>query len=108
MHSLLEDLSTLTTVGHVYYKQLASKVVSIISHHVAESIRDREQVTVIDTGIGELRITNVEDEVMYKFIPAPKLDRAVKKTYLTGQSQLTTDIDNALSERITKTYKDLF
>lgn len=107
MHSLLEDLSVLTTVGHVYFKQLASKVVSIISHDVAESIRSKDQVTSVDTGIGELRIANIDGEIHYKFIPSPKLDRAVRKTYETRESQLNIDIDVELGERITKTYKDL-
>ena len=108
MKNLIEDISTLTTIGKYNLDELVNKSVAIISHDVFESIKDREKVTIVDVGIGELYITNIEDTIQYKFIPSKKLNSAVEATYKSKQSPLLLEIDAALGRRITNTYKDLF
>ena len=108
MKRLIDDISVLTTIGKYNLEELVNKSVAIISHDVEETLREHEEVTSIDIGIGDLHITNIEDKLYYKFIPSRKLEEAVRNTYATRKSALTTEIDAALGRRITNTYKDLF
>lgn len=107
MRSLLEDISTLTTIGKYNLEELVNKSIVIVSHDVEESIREKENVTSIDIGIGELHISNIDGTVFFKFIPSRKLEEAVKQTYVTRKSALKKEIDAALGKRIMNTYKDL-
>ena len=108
MKHLIDDISTLTTIGKYNLEELVTKSIAIISHDVFESIKDKEKFTAIDVGIGELYITNIDDSIQYKFIPSKKLNAAVTDTYKSGKSLLIADIDFALGKRIMNTYKDLF
>lgn len=108
MPNLINDLSTLTGIGQYNLEELVAKSIAVISHDVAESIRDKEAVTSINIGIGELLITNVENVVKYKFIPAARLERAIVATFEAGESSLALSVDEALGKRIQNTYKDLF
>lgn len=108
MHNLIHDLSTLTGIGEYNLEGLVNKSVAVISHDVEEALRNKESVTSINIGIGELHLTNVEDKVMYKFIPSARLEKAIKDTYKERRSLLTIEIDEALGKRIQNTYKDLF
>lgn len=108
MRNLIEDISTLTTIGKYNLDQLVAKSVAIVSHNVEESLRDRKDITSIDIGLGVLHIQHKENSIKYKFIPSKKLDDAVFNTYKTRESALTLEIDKALGERINNTYKDLF
>ena len=108
MHNLLDDLSTLTTIGKYNLDSLAKMSVAIISHDIEEALRSHDSVVCVDIGIGELRITNIEDKISYKFIPSTRLDNAVKSTYENRESKLTLTVDEALGNHILKTYKDLF
>lgn len=108
MNSLIDDISTLTTIAKYNLEQLNNKCISIISHDVEESLRDYEEITKIDIGIGFLVIQHKEDTIRYKFIPSKKLDDTIVNTYNNRKSNLVMDIDKALGDRIQNTYKDLF
>lgn len=108
MQNLIEDLCTLTTIGKYNLDQLVNKSISIISHDVEESLRDFQNITAIDIGIGTLHIYHTEDTIKYKFIPSKKLDDTVVDTVKHRRSNLILDIDKALGERINNTYKDMF
>ena len=47
MKNLIEDISTLTTIGKYNLDELVSKSVAIISHDVFESIKDKCLIYVI-------------------------------------------------------------
>lgn len=108
MKNLIEDLSTITFIARSNLLDLADRSISIISHDVAESAIDKKEITKIDIGIGELWIAKIEDEIVYKFVPCDKLEKAVTNAYLTKRSNLKVRIDNALNQRIKKSYKGLF
>jgi hypothetical protein len=108
MQDLIQDLSTLTTIGKYNLDQLVQKSISIISHDVEESLRDFQNVTSIDIGIGTLHIQHVDSTIKYKFIPSKKLDDVVVNTIINRKSDLTIQIDKTLGERINNTYKDMF
>ena len=108
MSNLLEDLSVITRVCKYNFDELASKSVAIISHSVEESLRNKENITEVDIGIGTLLIKNEEETLLYKFIPSKKLEESVKTTVTSRKSPLAVMIDETLGRRITNTYKDLF
>lgn len=108
MKDLIQDLSILTTIGKYNLDQLTTKSVSIISHNVEESLRDSQNITSIDIGLGVLHIQHKDNVIKYKFIPSRKLDDAIFNTYKNRESALVVEIDKALGERINNTYKDLF
>ena len=104
----MQDLSTITTIGKYNLDSLCNKAISIISHCVEESLRDCENVTSVDIGIGILHIQHSNNELRYKFIPSKKLDDVVCSTYKNRRSELSLELDKALGDRIKNTYKDLF
>ena len=108
MRDLIVDLSTLTTIGKYNLDELVLKSIAVIGHDIEESLREHRNVISIDIGIGELHITNVDDNVLYKFIPSKKLEETVRKTYIDRKSPLALEVDEALGKRITNRYKDLF
>lgn len=108
MKDLIQDLSILTTIGKYNLDQLTSKSISVISHDVEESLRDSQDITSIDIGLGVLHILHKDNVIKYKFIPSKKLDDTIFNTYKNRESALVVEIDKALGERINNTYKDLF
>ena len=108
MSNLIEDLSTLTTIAKYNLDSLVNKSISIISHDVEESLRELEDLTEIDLGIGTLFIQHKDTSIKYRFIPCRKLDETLVNTYNTRKSNLVLEVDEALRDRIEKTYKDLF
>lgn len=108
MHNLIEDVSTLTTIGKYNLESLVDIVTSIISHDVVEDIKTQQPITSVDVGIGVLHITIQDDVLRYKFVPSRKLENCIRTTYISGESDLLTKVDEALGNRIMKTYKDLF
>lgn len=108
MKHLIQDLSTLTTIGKYNLDQLVSKSIAIISHDVEESLRDHEITTSIDIGIGTLHIRHDDNSIRYKFMPSRRLDDTVLATCKSRKSNLMLEVDEALGERIKNIYKDLF
>lgn len=108
MYNLLQDLSTLTTIGKYNLDILTNKSISIISHNIEESLRDMNNVTSIDIGLGILHIQHCNNEIRFKFIPSKKLETTVLDTCKNRESNLVLEIDKTLGERIQNTYKDLF
>lgn len=107
MYDLLNDISVLTTIARYNLKSISDKVVTIVSHDIAESIKSKETVTSIDMGFGQLNITCIDGNVLYKFIPSSALRNAVERTYSTGNSDLVKEIDRELGRRVQNTYKDM-
>ena len=108
MNNLIQDLSTLTTIATYNLDKLVSKSVSIISHDVAESLREGAEVTSIDIGLGVLHIQHIAGVIKYKFIPSKMLDNTICSTYKGNESSLIMEVDKVLGERINNIYKDLF
>ena len=52
MTDLLQDISTITTIGRYNLDNLTNKSISLISHSVEESLRNHNDITSIDIGIG--------------------------------------------------------
>ena len=108
MTKLIDDLSTLSSVATANLVSLCRLSEAIISHSVAESMRDGEEVTSVDIGIGTLYLKNTEDGVKYKFTPSSRMSKTIESTFKDGNSRLVYETDEVLGRRIMNTYKDLF
>lgn len=105
---LISDLSTITTISENSLHKLAEKSKFIICHDVCESIRDGEDTTVIEIGIGTISIHTSDEGIKYRFAPSPSLDNSIKDTVLNGKNPLVYELENALVNKIEKANKELF
>ena len=108
MQNILDDLSTLSTIPYTALEQLKDKVEDIIAYGVFESTKNLEECAHIDIGIGILVVKIEENKVYYKFRPSKTLESRIKSSVNKGVPTLIGRIEDSLSNKITKTYKDLF
>lgn len=106
--SLVTDLSTITTIPVSTLEKLYDKQQLCILHKVSENEKRGEPITYVDIGPGTLYIKHENDELRYKFIPSKSFEKDLKEVILSGQSPLITKAEEALKDKITNTYKDLF
>lgn len=107
MNKLIEDIATLTTISQHALVNLTEKVNACICHSVFESLKEGNQLTEIDIGVGILYIKCEEDQIKYKFIPSKKLEENVSYTVKHRVSPVQYQVETALKERIESTYKNL-
>lgn len=108
MYNIIEDLTTLTTIPESALVKLMSKYNMLISDYVLQDKLTSNDITQINIGIGTLIISNTDYTLSYKFIPSLELEESLVNSLRTKSSPLEITLEKALSERITKTYKDLF
>ena len=106
MQSLIEDISTLTTIPTANLNQLVKKANFCICNDVAESKLQGEDLTEVDIGIGRLHIFVEDNNIKYKFVPSKYLENNIKKTILDGKNPLIEEAEQALVTRIVDTYKN--
>ena len=106
--SLITDLSTITTIPVSTLEKLHDKQQLCILHKVSENEKKGEPITYVDIGYGTLYIKHENDELRYKFIPSKSFEKDLKEVILSGQSPLISKAEEALKDKITNTYKDLF
>lgn len=107
MIDLLEDLSSLTHVSAVTWKEMTKRSTSLISHYVVEAIQSDTDSTEVDLGIGVLHLKIDDDSVRFRFDPSRELTRKIQQAVDTGTSSLVLDVDEELGKRFSSTYKEL-
>lgn len=103
--SLIDDLSTLTTIPATNLNQLVQKSVYCICDDVEEAVLGENNTAEIDLGFGKLYIRVHNNNVQYKFIPSRALDNAVKETIINHKNPLVDVAEETLVHRILNTYK---
>ena len=106
MYSLINDLSTLTTIPVSNLTELVKKSNFCICDDLEDSILAKKDSTDIDIGIGTLTIKVVNNNVKYRFTPSKQLESNVTSTIIDNKNPLTCEAENALVNRIMETYKD--
>ena len=106
MYSLIEDLSTLTTISSAYLDKLVKKSNCIICDCIEDSTLKSQDETEVDIGIGILRVSVEDNNVKYQFVPGKDLDKGVKDTIISGKNPLTCLAEETLVQRIMHAYKD--
>lgn len=104
---LVSDISTLTTIPDKTLRKLCDRGIDCICHSVLDVEASGESETLINVGIGEIKIIHINDELHYRFVPSAKLEKALINAITTGEDNLVRDIEESLVTRILNTYKDL-
>lgn len=105
-YSVVEDVSSLTTIPRTSLNSLIDKAIYSICDCVEETILVSGSNLEIDIGIGTLKI-GIEDEIVkYRFIPSAKLEDGVTDTIVNHKNPLVCKIEENLVKKILKTYKD--
>ena len=105
MNSLIDELSTLTTIPVTSITNLADKSLWCICNCVEESKLGNNDLTEIDIGIGILSILVENNNIQYRFVPSKKLEAAVRDTIVNKKNPLTQAAESALTKRILEAYK---
>ena len=107
MEFLINDLAILTTIPVNSLQKLKEKELYIICNDVEESLLQNKRITEINIGWGTLIIEVEENSINYKFVPSSKLEKNLISTIINKKNPLTNAIEDALANRIVKTYKDM-
>ena len=107
MQSLINDLAIITTIPVNSLQKLKEKEIYIICNDVEESTLQNRNITEINIGIGNLFLEVEEGFINYKFIPSSKLEKNLIDTIINKKNPLTNVFEEALANRIVKTYKDM-
>lgn len=105
-HSLIEDLSTLTTIPNASLQSLADKAAYCICDCIEEATLGEDNAVSLKLGFGTLKIEVVDDNVLYRFEPSRELEESVNQTFLNHKNPLVTAAETTLVKRIVNTYKD--
>ena len=104
--SLIDDLSTLTTIPTTNLNQLTKKANYCICNCIEESSLNNDNITDIDIGIGKLSIYVENNNILYRFTPTKSLEDNIKKTVIEKHNSMTCAVESALVNKIMCTYKD--
>ncbi len=105
---IINDISKITTIPGRTMDKLISKMDWCICDAVEESIIKGNELTIVNIGMGLLYISTENNQVQYKFVPSPKLERYVTDTVVNRKNALVVNLESTFVNRITKTYKDMF
>lgn len=106
-NNLITDLSILTTIPELNLKRLSNISKDIISHNVAECVRNGETICETDIGIGVLLISIEEDNLMFKFIPSKSFQDCLIESINSKESSLVDRVEGLLTDKIIYAYKNL-
>lgn len=104
---LYKDLSFLLGIKEKQTLYINNLIKDIICEDVYESLINKENITEIDLGFGTLYIQIIEKEIKYKFIPNAEITADINKVLTQKEYKFKSKINKALTDRITKTYKEL-
>ena len=105
MNAVIKDVSTISTVPIVHLTSLVNDAMLCIAHDVAEASNNGESR--VDIEIGTLSIAFDGDEVRYRFVPNLKFKRMIADS-TTGTSPILKLAEQTITDRVLKTYKELF
>ena len=105
---IYSDVSDLLGLYKQQLDQISDAVQKDICQCILESIENEEDVCVVDIGIGNLIIGIDEDGLEYKFIPSDKLEDMIRSSLETGESPLQKQVENKITKRMLRIYKELF
>ena len=107
MIDIINDISILTSISKLSLENLSNKAIECIAHGVQETLNQNDNIIEVNLDFGKLYIKLEGSEIKYKFIPAKKLENAVRYACDTKESPLILQAEKKLRERIESTYKDL-
>lgn len=106
MVDLVKDVCTITTLSPQVIASVLKAARLCIGHAVCEGVASDEEQIEFDTGLGTLTILCTDNGQKYRFVPSKQLSKDVKLGAEDNQSALVNAADDALTRRITNTYKE--
>ncbi len=107
MNNIIEDISKLTTIPQNALDKLVNKAMWCIGDSFQEGILLGKEITEVNIGIGTLLISNLSEEIKYKFIPNEQLEQALISIALDKKNPLELTLEKKLTSKILNTYKDI-
>jgi len=104
---IIKDITTLTTIAEKSLVKINDLSIDDICHCVLESVNCGDDVVDIDIGIGELKIIVSDGELHYRFTPSNQLEKKLIKTFEDKVDPLTLCVEETLSNKILRAYKEL-
>lgn len=104
---LYKDISFLLGFEEKQTSYINNLIKDTICEDVYESLLNKENITEIDLGFGTLYIQVIEEEIKYKFVPNIEITEDINKVIKNKEYKFKSKINKALTDRITKTYKEL-
>lgn len=105
--TLINDLSSLTTIPESALNKLQSKVHLIYYDKIIEDIKANKYPYELDISIGKLYIYNDEEVIKYKFIPNLEFETDLLNMINNKWNPLKEILEKTLVNKITHTYKDI-
>lgn len=102
-----EKISKLMAIDEMTLKRMTNAINLIHSDDLYEEVQRKDNYYEIPIFEGKIMIKREDDQLSYKFIPGDTFQGVVKDTLLNGESLLTSELKNKLSEILIKTYKDI-
>lgn len=101
------DLSKLTNVPEEILDKLLNVCKYCISESIYESMLNKDKITEIDLGFGDLLFKTGLKDLKIKFIPKEDLELDIKGVTNGDKSTLHRKLEKALSTKLTEIYKDI-
>ena len=99
------NISSLTNIPKEILQKISALDLVYISHEIALS--DKPEVIVPIGEVGQLLVKWDDNQIICRLIPSDSLINIVKDTVNTGKSQLEKKLEEKLTEKVLKTYKDI-
>ena len=106
--NIIDDVCTITTIPSASLNKLSKIAEKCICNAVYESHLNKEQITDINIGFGNLLISVEDNTLVYKFIPSSTFERELVNTIVSKKNPLREKLELTFINRITNTYKDMF
>ena len=107
MSNIVKDVSTLTTIPEKTLNKVGQKFIYSICEQIQEDLLEEREMSELDLGLGILYIKYVGDEIKYKFVPNPDLEKAVYNTVVKKLNLMESALNEALAKKFIDVYKDL-
>ena len=106
--NLIDDLSKFSGIPQSKLNNLVTKSSMDIAQSVEEYLTSTEDYCNINIGIGNLYIQEEDGQLFFKFIPSNQLTNMVNRVVDGKKSDLVITIEDVLTEKMLKLYKELF
>ena len=105
--SLLDNLKILNKINENDLLSIVDYIEDIISSNISRSLQNGENEISIDLGIGEIIVRIFSDSMYYNFRPSKSLENKVAKSSIEGTNYLAESMDEKISLKLYKIYREL-
>lgn len=105
--SLSSTLCELHDIEQDNIELIITHLENVISSIILSNLRDGENETSLDLGIGILSIRVFTDSISYQFIPSESLEKKLKDTAETYKDPLAQELKVKIDRKLIQIYREL-